>query len=188
MKFLRVRVPGNTLVRGQDRPPHDRKAFCEKWSGQAKHTVVGPVPRDVVLARAFRLGFFRLLDFAKANEGVHLVQITRDLLAQPLHQGNIVVQLVTQQVPICLQTPQQPIEQIPALRVTVGAGKLRLFQERFRHEWRRRRCPQRRIIVSGKQVKGLRSRRIPQVDLHRQEACLQTRPRSIAPHAETGLD
>ena len=73
------------------------------------------IPGDEVLSVG-------VVDFAKAHKRMHLVQIARDLHAQAVKLRDIGVNFHVHQVVLVLQTPQQAIQQVPALRIAVTAA------------------------------------------------------------------
>ena len=68
---------------------------------------------------------------AEANESVHFVQVAAHLGFQPDELGDVVVGFELEQIALSLQAVEEPVEEVPPLRVAVDGGELRGFEEVF---------------------------------------------------------
>jgi hypothetical protein len=97
--------------------------------------------------RGGNVGGRGLLEQAEAHKGVHLVKIAADLVLKAVEAGDILIQLVFQQLAILLQAPESSVEELPTAGVGVAGDDLGKVEKGFRDRGRRRRdrCLERRV-------------------------------------------
>src|SRR3954463_8481324 len=90
---------------------HGAETPDKKWRVRFHNSVIGPVPCDV-----FRLGVRR--HFTKPHKSSHLVHVPPYCLLHDAETPYIVIDVIGQQVflTVC-KPPQDPIEEIPSLRI-----------------------------------------------------------------------
>ena len=129
-----VLIPGHRIVRRQDGPVHSLESSSEKGGGDANNAVIGSVPGNVV----FRI--VRRLHFAKAHERFHLVHVASNRLLHLMQFMNVIVGCYLEKAPLAMsQPPQGPVQQFPAVRLTMTGDVAGQFKKRLR-DLQCRRC------------------------------------------------
>ena len=66
---------------------------------------------------------------AEADKGVHLVQVAADLRFKALQLRYVGIDRYLEEIAIALKPIEDPVEQIPTLRIAMDGGELRSFEE-----------------------------------------------------------
>jgi hypothetical protein len=72
-----------------------------------------------------------VLDFAEADEGMHLVEVMPDLPGERPELRDPGIDFDVKEVFIALKFPKQAIEQVPAMRRAMMRGEERVVEKRF---------------------------------------------------------
>ena len=105
-------IPMRAEIRGEDRPGHVGKTPGEEWRCELDDVVFRLEPGDVMRVAL-------PADFAKADEGVHLVLVAMDRTCHRRDQRNIRIGRDLDELMIVFQPEQQAIEDRKALAIAM---------------------------------------------------------------------